>query len=73
MTRLLAFLAVISCVLLGVLFHFVSIGSKHAELYGKYTWKIEKYSENNRRELRSDVFDVGGYKWYIKFALLPYI
>ncbi|KAL0737052.1 hypothetical protein Bca4012_013262 [Brassica carinata] len=40
-------------------------GSKHAELYGKHTWKIENYSENYKRELRSDVFDAGGYKWYI--------
>ncbi|KAG2262080.1 hypothetical protein Bca52824_069159 [Brassica carinata] len=39
--------------------------SKHAELYGKHTWKIENYSENYKRELRSDVFDAGGYKWYI--------
>ncbi|KAL0889090.1 hypothetical protein Bca101_013073 [Brassica carinata] len=40
-------------------------GSKHAELYGKHTWKIENYSENYKRELRSDVFEAGGYKWYI--------
>ncbi|KAH0924343.1 hypothetical protein HID58_024361 [Brassica napus] len=40
-------------------------GSKHSELYGKHTWKIEKYSEINKPELRSDVFDAGGYKWYI--------
>lgn len=40
-------------------------GSKHSELYGKHTWKIEKYSEISKPELRSDVFDAGGYKWYI--------
>ncbi|XP_059650909.1 TNF receptor-associated factor homolog 1a-like isoform X2 [Cornus florida] len=40
-------------------------GPKPAELYVKYTWKIDKFSEINQRELRSDPFDVGGYKWYI--------
>ncbi|PPD81664.1 hypothetical protein GOBAR_DD21406 [Gossypium barbadense] len=36
-----------------------------SELYGKYTWKIEKFSQINKRELRSNAFEVGGYKWYI--------
>ncbi|GMY27225.1 TNF receptor-associated factor homolog 1b isoform X1 [Fagus crenata] len=40
-------------------------GLKPSELYGKYTWKIEKFSEINKRELRSNQFEVGGYKWYI--------
>ncbi|KAL1191312.1 TNF receptor-associated factor-like protein [Cardamine amara subsp. amara] len=40
-------------------------GSKPAELYGRNVWKIEKFSEINKRELRGDVFEVGGYKWYI--------
>ncbi|KAK6786859.1 hypothetical protein RDI58_015384 [Solanum bulbocastanum] len=40
-------------------------GPKPVELYGKYTWKIEKFSQINQRELRSNVFEVGGYKWYI--------
>ena len=40
------------------------IGLKPSELYGKYTWKIEKFSEINKRELRSNQFEVGGYKWY---------
>ncbi|KAJ6321633.1 hypothetical protein OIU77_011663 [Salix suchowensis] len=40
-------------------------GPKPSELYGKYTWKIEKFSQINKRELRSDAFEVGGYKWYI--------
>ncbi|XP_021644812.2 TNF receptor-associated factor homolog 1a isoform X2 [Hevea brasiliensis] len=40
-------------------------GPKPSELYGKYTWKIEKFSQINKRELRSDEFEVGGYKWYI--------
>ncbi|KAK9724399.1 hypothetical protein RND81_05G069700 [Saponaria officinalis] len=40
-------------------------GSKPPELYGKYTWKIEKFSQITKRELRSNAFEVGGYKWYI--------
>ncbi|XP_010326745.1 TNF receptor-associated factor homolog 1b-like isoform X3 [Solanum lycopersicum] len=40
-------------------------GSKPSELYGKYTWKIDKFSQINKRELRSNAFEVGGYKWYI--------
>ncbi|KAE8704768.1 MATH domain-containing protein [Hibiscus syriacus] len=40
-------------------------GPKPSELYGKYTWKIEKFLQINKRELRSNVFEVGGYKWYI--------
>ncbi|XP_050216227.1 TNF receptor-associated factor homolog 1a [Mercurialis annua] len=39
-------------------------GPKPSELYGKYTWKIEKFSAA-KRELRSNAFEVGGYKWYI--------
>jgi hypothetical protein len=40
-------------------------GPKPSELYGKYTWKIEKFRQINKRELRSNSFEVGGYKWYI--------
>ncbi|KAF8020997.1 hypothetical protein BT93_G1418 [Corymbia citriodora subsp. variegata] len=40
-------------------------GPKPSELYGKHTWKIDKFSQINKRELRSNVFDAGGYKWYI--------
>ncbi|XP_044486276.1 TNF receptor-associated factor homolog 1b-like [Mangifera indica] len=38
---------------------------KPSDLYGKYTWKIENFSQISKRELRSSVFEVGGYKWYI--------
>lgn len=38
-------------------------GPKPHELYGKFTWKIENFSEISKRELRSHVFDVGSYKW----------
>ncbi|GMH19965.1 hypothetical protein Nepgr_021806 [Nepenthes gracilis] len=40
-------------------------GPKPPELYGRHTWKIEKFSQINKRELRSNEFEVGGYKWYI--------
>ncbi|PWA69015.1 TRAF-like superfamily protein [Artemisia annua] len=40
-------------------------GLKPHQLYGKYTWKIDKFSQINKRELRSNAFEVGGYKWYI--------
>ncbi|XP_075516412.1 LOW QUALITY PROTEIN: TNF receptor-associated factor homolog 1b-like [Primulina tabacum] len=40
-------------------------GPKPSELYGKYTWKIDKFSQITKRELRSNAFEVGGYKWYI--------
>ncbi|KAL3334701.1 hypothetical protein AABB24_031098 [Solanum stoloniferum] len=40
-------------------------GPKPVELYGKYTWKIDEFSQINKRELRSNVFEIGGYKWYI--------
>ncbi|KAL3626388.1 hypothetical protein CASFOL_029937 [Castilleja foliolosa] len=40
-------------------------GLKPSELYGKYTWKIDKFSQINKRELKSNAFEVGGYKWYI--------
>jgi hypothetical protein len=33
------------------------------DLFGKFTWKIENISEVSKRELRSSVFDVGGFKW----------
>ena len=38
-------------------------GRKPNELFGKFTWKIERFSEISKRELRSAQFDVGDYKW----------
>ncbi|KAG1347460.1 TNF receptor-associated factor [Cocos nucifera] len=40
-------------------------GPKPSDLYGRFTWKIEDFSKINKRELRSNAFEVGGYKWYI--------
>ena len=37
-------------------------------LYGKFTWKIENFDQVQKRELRSDVFVVGDYKWSVAFA-----
>jgi hypothetical protein len=39
------------------------IGKRPNELFGKFTWKIENFSEIGKRELRSSRFDVGEYKW----------
>jgi hypothetical protein len=30
---------------------------------GRFTWKIDTFSEISKRELRSNVFEVGSYKW----------
>jgi len=35
-------------------------------MYGKFTWKIENFSTIAKRELRSNVFEVGGYKWCVR-------
>jgi len=40
-------------------------GPRPSELYGNFTWRIDHFSQINRSELRSNSFDVGGYKWYI--------
>ncbi|GFQ07466.1 math domain-containing protein at5g43560 [Phtheirospermum japonicum] len=40
-------------------------GPKSSDLYGKFTWNINKISQVSRREVRSNAFDVGGYKWYV--------
>ena len=38
-------------------------GPKPDDLYDKFTWRIEGFSEVSKRELRSAVFEVGGYRW----------
>ena len=44
------------------------------ELYGKFTWRLENFSEISKRELRSSVFEVGNYKWYaVLFGCKAYI
>lgn len=36
----------------------------------KFTWKIDNFTTLNTRNVYSDIFVVGGYKWY-PFFLLP--
>lgn len=67
------FLDDIMCVVWCFILFFFFIGLKYFELYGKYIWKIEKYLEINKFEFCSDVFDVGGYKWYIIFFFFLYL
>lgn len=43
-----------------------SPGRKPNELFGKFTWKIERFSEISKRELRSAQFEVGDYKWWVE-------
>ncbi|URD98154.1 MATH domain-containing protein [Musa troglodytarum] len=31
--------------------------------YGMFTWKIENFSSINKRELQSNAFEIGSYKW----------
>jgi hypothetical protein len=38
---------------------------KPHELYGKFTWRIDDFTGTSKRELRSQQFDVGGYKWCV--------
>ncbi|XP_026452623.1 TNF receptor-associated factor homolog 1a-like [Papaver somniferum] len=40
-------------------------GPKPAELYGKFTWKIDNFSQISKQELRSNAFEVSGHKWYL--------
>lgn len=39
-------------------------GDPHS-LYGSFTWKVPKFKEVSKRELKSSSFSVGPYKWYI--------
>ncbi|RZC55260.1 hypothetical protein C5167_014112 [Papaver somniferum] len=36
----------------------IYVGPKPAELYGKFTWKIDNFSRISKRELRSNAFEV---------------
>ena len=42
-----------------------SAGPSPQQLYGRFTWKIDNFSEISKRELRSNVFEVGSYKWCV--------
>ncbi|KAL3634513.1 hypothetical protein CASFOL_021567 [Castilleja foliolosa] len=45
-------------------------GPKPSDLYGKHTWKIENFSQINKRELRSNAFEVGGYKCHGRYVYI---
>ncbi|KAK6929833.1 MATH/TRAF domain [Dillenia turbinata] len=40
----------------------VAFGPEPSHLYGIYTWKIDKFSQIAKEELRSNAFEVGGHK-----------
>nr|CAB3464779.1 unnamed protein product [Digitaria exilis] len=40
-------------------------GPNPSTLFGRYTWRIENFSKEKKREMKSDPFEAGGYKWYI--------
>lgn len=48
---------------------FFASGKRPNGLFGKWTWRIENFSDfghNGKRELRSAQFDVGEYKWCVR-------
>ncbi|KAF8766166.1 hypothetical protein HU200_007666 [Digitaria exilis] len=40
-------------------------GPRPFDLFGQYTWRIENFSKEKKREMKSEPFEAGGYKWYI--------
>ncbi|KAL8263566.1 hypothetical protein R6Q59_021696 [Mikania micrantha] len=40
-------------------------GVEPSNLYGKYSWMISTFSQIDKQELRSNAFEIGGYKWCI--------
>ncbi|PUZ54527.1 hypothetical protein GQ55_5G138900 [Panicum hallii var. hallii] len=40
-------------------------GTRPLDLFGRYTWRIENFSKEKKREMKSEPFEAGGYKWYI--------
>lgn len=38
-------------------------GPQTNELYGKFTWRLDRFGDGGKRELRSNVFEVGSFKW----------
>ncbi|KAK8453789.1 hypothetical protein SEVIR_5G341500v4 [Setaria viridis] len=40
-------------------------GPRPLDLFGQYTWRIENFSKEKKREMKSEPFEAGGYKWYI--------
>ncbi|OEL23637.1 MATH domain-containing protein [Dichanthelium oligosanthes] len=40
-------------------------GPRPLDLFGQHTWRIENFSKEKKREMKSEPFEAGGYKWYI--------
>ncbi|KQK05504.1 TNF receptor-associated factor homolog 1a isoform X2 [Brachypodium distachyon] len=40
-------------------------GPKPSGLYGRHVWRIDNFSKEKKREMKSEPFEAGGYKWYI--------
>ncbi|KAL6845462.1 hypothetical protein ACP4OV_024957 [Aristida adscensionis] len=40
-------------------------GPRPSDLFGRHTWRIENFSKEKKREMKSEPFEAGGYKWYI--------
>ncbi|GJM92962.1 hypothetical protein PR202_ga09471 [Eleusine coracana subsp. coracana] len=38
-------------------------GPRPSDLFGRYTWRIENFSKEKNREMKSEPFEAGGYKW----------
>ncbi|KAL6841510.1 hypothetical protein ACP4OV_028653 [Aristida adscensionis] len=39
-------------------------GPKPSDLFGRYTWRIENFSKEKKREMKSEPFEAGGYKCF---------
>lgn len=39
-------------------------GQSSADMFEKFTWKIENFSRLNKVEVYSEPFVLGGYPWY---------
>uniref|UniRef100_A0A0D9WIF0 MATH domain-containing protein n=1 Tax=Leersia perrieri TaxID=77586 RepID=A0A0D9WIF0_9ORYZ len=42
-------------------------GPKPCDLFGRYTWRIENFSKEKKREMKSEPFEAGGYKCFCAF------
>ncbi|CAM0883395.1 unnamed protein product [Alopecurus aequalis] len=40
-------------------------GPSPRNLFGRFTWRIENFSKEKKREMKSEPFEAGGFKWYI--------
>ena len=41
----------------------VLLGPGPSNLFGRYTWRIENFSKEKKREMKSEPFEAGGFKW----------